>query len=316
MKRKVQIVANPAAGQDTLNIKELNSTFREAGVDWDLSLTKEAGDATRLAQEAIQAGVDVVAAYGGDGTVAEVARALVGSNVPLAIFPGGTANVMSVELGIPGVLTEACALVCQENLTTRAVDAGMVDEYFFLLRVGIGFEAKMVEGADRTMKDRLGNLAYILSALKALGQSEVMQYKLTLDGQTVEEEGIACMVANSGNLGLPNVRLAPTIDVSDGLLDVILVNNKNLATVTRLIGRILGGTELESPDDPLHAIRHWQAREIRVESTPEDSVQCDGELIGTTPKDIRVLPAAIQVVVPAPVVPTEPPQGVPAPVAI
>jgi YegS/Rv2252/BmrU family lipid kinase len=303
MTRTVQIVANPAAGQDSLNLKELNTLFRNAGVDWDLVLTKDTGDAYRLARAAVAAGVDVVAAYGGDGTVAEVAGALMDTGVPLGILPGGTANVMSVELGIPSYLVDACALLCGETLTTRQVDAGKVDGRFFLLRIGIGFEAKMIEGADRTLKDRMGNLAYILSALKALGQSESVRYRLTLDGTVVEEDGIACVIANSGSLGLAGVKLTSTIDISDGLLDVVLVNNKNLVTVVDLVGRILRGDQVEMPDaaTPVteRTIRHWQARSIRVETEPADSVQADGELIGVTPKDVEIVPSAVQIIVPA-----------------
>jgi diacylglycerol kinase family enzyme len=162
----------------------------------------------------------------------------------------------------------------------------------------------------------MGNLAYILSALKALGQSEAVRYRLTMDGTVVEEDGIACVVANSGSLGLAGVKLTSTIDISDGLLDVVLVNNKNLTTVMDLVGRIVRGDQVEMPDasSPVtdRTIRHWQARSIRVETEPADSVQADGELIGVTPKEITVVPAAVRVIVPAAVVQTAPAQGMPA----
>src|SRR5690554_2424284 len=105
--RSIHIITNPAAGQDRPFLNVFNKTFQEAGIDWELLITKKPGDAARFAQDAVKAGVDVVAAYGGDGTVGEVAGALHGTNQPLAILPGGTANVMSVELGIPGDLPGA-----------------------------------------------------------------------------------------------------------------------------------------------------------------------------------------------------------------
>src|ERR1051325_9730109 len=98
--KRIYVVINPAAGQDRPVLAILNRAFRAAELDWDVGVTKVEGDAARLARAAVEAGYDVVAALGGDGTVMEVAGSLAGTEVPLAILPGGTANVMSVELGI------------------------------------------------------------------------------------------------------------------------------------------------------------------------------------------------------------------------
>lgn len=308
MSRRILIIANPAAGQDNFDIKGLNSLFARTGVDWKIEFTKQRGDGLRLAQEAADTGYDVVAAYGGDGTVAEVASGLVGSNVPMAILPGGTANVMSVELGIPNRFVDACALMTGDLLATRSIDMGKVDDLYFILRVSVGLEAKMVEGADRTLKDRLGNLAYGLSALRALRVQEVVRYEFELDGQSMAEEGIACIIANSGNVGLPGLRLAADIDVSDGMFDVLVINNSNLTTVRTLVASIFGQEggavplEVEAAADEARTFVHWQAKEIVLRSTPPDNVQCDGEMIGATPKHIRVLPAAVKIVIPAPTI--------------
>jgi diacylglycerol kinase (ATP) len=307
MGRKVYVIANPAAGQGNFDIKALNSRFSKAGVEWEVLFTKSYGDGACLAQRALDEGADVVAAFGGDGTVAEVGGALAERGVPLAILPGGTANVMSVELGIPSKFVDACELLCYEVLTTRSIDLGLVDKRPFLLRLSLGLEARMVEGADRSLKDRLGTLAYALSALKALTTPEVVRYDLDLDGHMVSEEGIACIIANSANLGSPNLYLAPDVSVSDGLLDVFLVNDANLPTVMSLIGGILNpesrdveaeelGVESELPRN----VRHWQARQIHLHSVPPRSVQADGEMIGDTPKQIGLIAGALDVVVPPP----------------
>ena len=97
---KVHVVINPAAGQDEPILNVLNDVFHAAGVDWENSLTHKSGDATRLAAEAAASGVDLVAAYGGDGTQMEIANGLLGTGVPQAILPGGTGNAMAHDLGI------------------------------------------------------------------------------------------------------------------------------------------------------------------------------------------------------------------------
>jgi YegS/Rv2252/BmrU family lipid kinase len=300
-------VANPAAGQGNFDVKDLNSRFNEADVDWEVYFTKKWGDGEKLARRALDEGADVIAAYGGDGTVAEVGGAIVGSGVPLAILPGGTANVMSVELGIPLPFGEAVNVLCYEELTLRPVDVGKVDDRHFILRLSMGLEARMVEGADRTLKDRLGTLAYALSALKAIATPEVIRFDFEIDGQKMSEEGIACVIANSANLGRAGWQLAPDVTVSDGMLDVFVVNNTSMPTIMSLLSGILGqetnGVLAETPGESAgqsRAVRHWRAREVNVTSTPVSSVQCDGEMIGETPKHISLLPAALQVVVPPP----------------
>ena len=95
---KVHVVINPSAGQDEPILNVLNHVFHPAGVDWDNSLTHKSGDATRLAAEAAASGVDLVAAYGGDGTQMEVANGLLGTGVPQAILPGGTGNAWHMIL--------------------------------------------------------------------------------------------------------------------------------------------------------------------------------------------------------------------------
>ena len=310
MRRRVFVIANPASGQGNFDIRELNSRFTAADIDWEVFFTKAWGDGAKLVRRALDEGADVVAAYGGDGTVAEVAGALVGSGVPMAILPGGTANVMSVELGIPAAFGEACGVLCQEELTIRPVDVGLVDDRHFLLRLSMGLEARMVEGADRSLKDRLGTLAYALSALKALAAPQLIRYEFEIDGQSLCEEGIACVIANSANLGRAGLQLAPDVTVSDGLLDVFVVNSANMPTVMSLLTGILGQEgkhvmteEIGAEPTMTRNIRHWQAKQVKLETKPVSSVQCDGEMIGETPKNISILPAAIQVVTPPPPLP-------------
>ncbi len=288
---RVHVIINPAAGQDRPILGKLNHIFQPAGVDWDVFITKKVGDGRRLAQQAVAAGADVVAAHGGDGTVSEVANGLIGSDIPLAIIPGGTANVLSLELGISSDPGEAAALICG-NSTTRMVDVGQVGQTYFVQRAGIGLEAQIVVGADRDSKLRLGWLAYALSALQALSEPPSERYLLTLDGQQIETQGLACFIANAGNLGLPGFTLAPTIDMSDGLLDVVVIQQADLASLVSLAVSFIGGsTELDT-------IQHWQVRQVTIEAEPTQVVQSDGEIIGQTPLTAQILPQALRIIVP------------------
>ncbi len=290
---RLQVILNPAAGQDEAVLPTLNRVFREADIEWDVSLTHERGDARRLAREAVQAGAELVAAYGGDGTVMETASGLIGSDVPLGILPGGTANVMAIELGVPRELEAAARLLLAPDVERRALDVGRVGEEHFLLRLGTGFEAVVIEGAERELKDRMGTLAYILSAIKALREPPQTTYRLLLDDESVQIEGMSCLVANSGNLGLPGLALHPKIDVSDGLLDVVVIRQADFDTLLSLAASVAGVENVPE------SLPHWQVRRVRIESDPVQDVQADGEMIGETPIEVEVVPQALQVVVPA-----------------
>jgi YegS/Rv2252/BmrU family lipid kinase len=308
---RVHVVINPAAGQGEPGLSVLNSVFRSAGVDYDVSITKAAGDATVQARKAAEGGADVVAAYGGDGTVAEAASGLIGTNVPLAILPGGTANAMSSELNIPQTLQPAAELICAENNLVRKIDMGSLfvnspelgDHWRnFILRVGVGFEAAMVEKADRELKDRFGNFAYLWAAVQNLIQPQVARYQLVIDGQEIETEGMTCIIANSGNMAQRNLSLLPGIDISDGVLDVIVIQPAGLRLFTDLVGGMTGLINVDASTDVegKRAVQWWQAKEVRLVSTPAQTVQLDGEVLGAPAVSARILPQAIRVITPGP----------------
>jgi YegS/Rv2252/BmrU family lipid kinase len=297
--KRVHVIVNPASGQDRPVLTILNDAFHPSGIDWDVFVTKETGDARRYAQAAIKAGVDAVGVYGGDGTVMEVASALINTNVPLAIFPGGTANVMSAELGVPSDPAEACAVVTGGRSTIRTIDVGAYGEHIFLTRLGIGLESNVIENTAREQKDRMGWVAYALNTLRELTDPKVSRYKLTLDGQVIETQGLTCVVANSGvitpNSGIPGravLSFAPGISVSDGVLDVVVIRGADLGSLLAVAASVVAGNENAEP------LLHWRAREVTIEADPPQTIQLDGEILDQTPAQARVLPSALRVIVP------------------
>lgn len=292
MVERIHVIINPASGQNQYILNTINGVFREFEISWDVSVTQKSGDARRFAENAAAAGADVVAAYGGDGSVMEVAQGLMGTEVPLAILPGGTANLMSVELGIPRDLAKAAQVACSDASVIRSVDMGEAGEKKFMLRVGIGFPAEKVILADRDLKDKYGLAAYTIAAFKAMDTAKLASFHLYLDGEHVDIDGIACRVDNSSNIGVPGFSLVSNTDVSDGFFDVLVWRDKDLETLYTLAA---GLTDQERISDAFH---HWRAREIRIETDQPQPIQGDGEVWGNTPISIRVLPGAMRVLVP------------------
>jgi diacylglycerol kinase family enzyme len=207
-------------------------------------------------------------------------------------LPGGTNNVMSVELGVPKGLSDAAALIGGAPAKIRAVDMGRLNDHLFILRVGIGYEAVINELANREMKDRYGGLAYSLAGLKALKNPPIAQYKLTLDGKVEELEGLWVMIANSASLGAPNLNIVQKISVSDGLLDVIVVRRADLDSLVSVASSVTDAKRLGKP------LPHWQVREVLVETEPQMAVTGDGEIWEPTPLSASVVPQAVNILVP------------------
>jgi YegS/Rv2252/BmrU family lipid kinase len=314
MPKQMQVIINPVAGQDEPILQQLNAVLRECDVVCEFAITQQAGDARRFAQQAVRNGVEIVAAYGGDGTVTEVASGLVGSPVALAILPGGTANVMALELGIPTDLGQATRLACGVESRIEKIDMGQIQDHHFLLRTGVGLEAAVAEQADRSLKNRLGMLAYFWSTLRNLRDPQIAHYQLVLDGQAVECAGVTCTIANAGSLGVGGLKLDQAISIRDGLLDIMIVEEASWRALWTVLSHLfgtqtsrtpMGDTERQDYQQVIQGtIRHWQAKEISLHMDPLQVTQYDGEVLTpvTLPLICKVLPGMLQVVTPQPAI--------------
>ena len=283
------MVINPAAGRDEPVLNTINDVFVEHGVQWDAGITHGPGDARRLAAKAAEEGYDIVAGYGGDGTQMEVVNGLLGTESTFAILPGGTGNAMAFELGVPRTLRAATELICTSRLT-RAVDVGRSCGQNFLLRAYTGPRPEHL--ATREEKNSLGLLAYPLATFRVLVNLKESSYRITIDGETFEDRGLACFVFNAGSSGGIPANL-PSVSVSDGLLDVFLLSghaHSPLALASFLL-------DPNSADTHVH---FWKGREITIESEEKQPIWLDGEPAGETPGHFLVQPGALSVIVPSP----------------
>jgi diacylglycerol kinase (ATP) len=290
----VPVIVNPASGPDRPVLHILSRAFRAAGADWDIYLTKRTGDAADIATRLARQGSSLIAVCGGDGTLKEVAASLAGADVDLAILPGGTGNAMAVELGIPLDLAQAVALACAEPRNTRAVDLGCIGQHRFILRASMGFETELLQGTDRRVKNQLGFLAYPLTALQKIGHMSPAHYSITVDGSTHEAEGVQCTIANSAQMGFAGMALAQGASVNDGQLDVIVLTSVDFLALASI------ATSNVVQEDLGAEIQHWHGREIGVTAEPKQAIAIGGDVIGHTPVQAHVIPAAVRVVVPLP----------------
>jgi len=172
---------------------------------------------------------------------------------------------------------------------------GQFDKRYFIVGLSIGFSADLVKGAGREAKNRIGIMAYFWSAAAALKKLKLAHYHMKIDGKEYEVKGLTCIVTNAGNLGFTKISWDKHIDVSDGLLDVVVVQKANLSLFKLILMTLIKG---ERPDN-FELVGHWQGKEISITSTPKHQVvQCDGEMIEKIPLHIKIIPGAIKVLVP------------------
>ncbi len=283
---KVHVVVNPSSGQPEPILSVLNHVFREAEVTWDISIVKQAGDGKKLAAKALEDGADLVAAYGGDGTVGGVANALVGTDIPLLALPGGTGNLYTKALNIPQTLEEAAQLV--QTGKPHRFDVGQIDDEYFILNMDVGLATELIGETPGDLKERFGSFGYVIYVLSNMADIKQSVFKLKIDGQEHELEAVACVVANCGTVGA--VKLDVAVSPDDGLLDVFVLpdTGSTLRSVAMQILRLQENIEAY----------HWQAKTIDITSVPQHTTRIEGELLGETPVSIQVVPAALNVLVP------------------
>lgn len=283
---RVAILINPASGKDRPILAPINRALAEAGIDWTPWILKRDREAEAV-REAVASGPDALWVYGGDGTVAHVAAALLtcdAASLPVAVLGGGTANALAEALGSPGDLEDVLDALCHGRVEARRTDVGTVGDRAFLLRATIGAMAGMTNRTTREEKDRLGILAYALSSLRTLTDSPARRFVVTVDGEQTEHDAISVIVAKSDGTGL-NASLASDVEPHDRFLHVFVV--PDVGWVTRALANAVLGEGL------LDGCARYRAREARVSAEPPVDVHLDGEPIGQTPVTMTVRPAAL-----------------------
>jgi diacylglycerol kinase (ATP) len=284
---------NPAAGSAE-KLHELTEHLGRLG-HVELVETRGPGDGSRRAREAVERGFDHILSLGGDGMLSEVVNGLgEGLSATVAVLPLGTGNDFARSLGIPEDPLQAIDVLARG--ATRKVDVLRIDscgktEYAINASAG-GFTAIVDEKLEETDKQTLGKLAYAVSCGKALPELTAYRLRLEVDGVPRNEIDAYNFTVSNGRYiggGLP---IAPAASLTDGRMDVVVLPSLSAPKLALILGKAWLGVHWEDED-----LVCLQARRLRVECEPVVAFNRDGEVVGTTPVDYRVLPAALEVVV-------------------
>ncbi|MEM7758003.1 MAG: YegS/Rv2252/BmrU family lipid kinase [Cyanobacteria bacterium P01_A01_bin.40] len=296
MTRSACLIFNPVAGQgdserDLTTIKSI----LEPKFNLDIQFTTKEISGGELARQAIANQVEMIIASGGDGTLSAVAEALINTDIPLGAIARGTANAFANALGIPDTIEAACKVIVDG--ATKKVDAAMCNDRPMILLAGIGFEAETVEDADREAKDRLGMLAYVLSGLKQLKNFEQFETIIEIKDKEIKVEANAVTIANAAPPTSILAHGTAGVVYDDGLLDVTIIAAQTRAGAIAISYHLLqsaGNEEAAERDDIGYLRTDW----IKVTTDPPQKVVLDGEIIGSTPIEVKCIPGGLTVFTP------------------
>ncbi len=309
--KKGTLIYNPVAGRRPAKreheIRAAASILREAGLELELAPTERASMAHELAQAAVERGADVVFACGGDGTINEVINGLAPSQVPLAILPGGTANILAHELRIP--LNPVGAARHFTKWSPRRIALGRArwtstisgngdpsrgsHARYFVCVAGVGYDAEVVYRLSPWLKKNFGVAGYVAEALRQFLTYPFPKFSCHLDGQ---KKQITFGVIHRTRLYAGWLHMAPTASLYGSDLAVCSFPSRSRIRYLVYASAVLLRQHLRLSDVSLDHCRNADC--TRLESGDTIWFELDGELGGTLPATFEVVPDALTLMVP------------------
>ena len=294
MKSSIILIGNPAArGASLKKFKSATAFLQEKGFGTKILLTEKSNDATRLAEEAAREKPYAIIAAGGDGTINEVINGIVKSDIPLAILPLGTTNVLAKELGIPENINGAMETAVSRK--PRTVSLGRIElnpgtdsaySRYFCLMAGIGFDGKTVHDISVAVKKKSGKAAYIFSGIKNLLHYTPNQLFYNIDGK--EYAGFSSITGKASKYG-GNFKITPDANLSTPTLYTCIFQGNKRSDLLRYVLKFMTGRLLEERD-----IIYLQSASVEILGTAH--IQIDGDYLGVTPAKITVEKDALQII--------------------
>ncbi|PLX12128.1 MAG: lipid kinase [Marinilabiliales bacterium] len=269
MKEKFLFVVNPISGNKPKEFitKLIDEKFNEDSYNTKIIFTSFAGEATHIAKQYLKKGYNHVVAVGGDGTVNEVASAIVETDAILGIIPFGSGNGLARHLKIPLRPDKALKLIKSGN--HKRIDYGKINDQKFFCTTGVGFDAHIGHLFDK-MEGR-GFSNYVKATVSAFRKYKPKRYEISMNGTTIMRDAFLITFANASQYG-NNAHIAPKADIQDGKLEVVIMRSFPLITAPGIGARLF----LKNIHKSIY-METYQCKSIIVKRKSPDAVHYDGE---------------------------------------
>jgi YegS/Rv2252/BmrU family lipid kinase len=271
---RAAFVVNPTKVTAAAALRRRAENFMaQAGWDAPLWLETTVDDpGIGMCKQAVDEGCEVVFVCGGDGSVMAAATALAGTDVPMAIVPLGTGNLLARNLNLP-LDDEAASLRIGIHGATRHIDVGAIESKRFVVMAGLGFDAAIMRDAPERLKKTVGWPAYVVSAAKHLRGRRISVTITIDDNEPIERRVRTVLVGNVGRLQ-GGLLLLPSARIDDGVLDIAVLAPRNALDWARLTGRVL-----RRADVPDQRMERFRGKHVVIEASRAQPRQLDGDLI-------------------------------------
>jgi len=293
MKSSIVLICNLIAKKASeRKIARASHFLKSKGCKVDILFTEQKAHAESLARSAIKESPSLIIAAGGDGTFNEVANGIAGTEIPMAILPLGTTNVLAKELGLPETVDAALEVALSRD--PKTIPLGKISIYrhsllvtrYFLLMAGIGFDGEAVFRINETLKKISGKGAYILSGFKTLSVFNPGELILDMDGRIYT--GYSAIIGKAAKYG-GNLKITPDARLTDPFFYVCLLKGKRRLDILRYVSGIIMGRHLRFKD-----VEYVKAKNIDVKG--EAHIQIDGEYFGRSPAKIEIAPDIVRMI--------------------
>ena len=327
--KRATIIYNPMSGRParrTEEVRRMIELLGERGIRAEARATAKPAAATQLASAAVAAGADIIISYGGDGTLNEVIQGMAGSQTSLAVWPGGTSNVVARDLGVPFEIAALAQMIAAGK--TRRISLGLAkpgpgfsvqgSEFgvqrssigsintnpepgtrnpkpetarrYFVMMAGIGLDASIARSVNTRLKRRTGELAYWLSGIKHLFLWRAEPFTIEVDGHSYE--AAFALVGNGKGYG-GGMMMTPGAKLEEPWFQVyVLPPLANNFAYLRALGACMRG----KPE--VSGVALIKGKHVKANSAREPWVEADGEIIGPLPMTFDIVPDALSVIVP------------------
>ena len=310
-KRRMLIIVNPYATTVSDRLKSLVVYALQGRYDVEAVSTEAQNHATEIGREAIDGGYDIVVAFGGDGTLNEVANGLAGTDIPVSVLPGGSTNVVARTLGIPNDVVDATEhlLGCADRFEPRPIDLGIANGRRFVFACGAGLDATAAEQVDShpRLKHRFGPYFYTWAAVRGFyGRYLRDPVRMRVECEAGESEGVTAICQNSDPFTYfrgTEVRVCEGVAIDSGTLSLAVLRRAVQRDVPFVAARVLGSRSAAGDHSQ---IDHFEGlAEARIESASRGEngswrpfpVQVDGDFIGEHGElELSIDPGALRVI--------------------
>lgn len=298
--KKLLLIINPVAGKTNVDVLSTTISAWAKRNLWQLRFHVTTQDENLSEQLDLILGeeaatgipVGVIGVAGGDGTDSDVINAMRNIDLPLLLLSTGSTNIFALSLGIPADPERSLNLLCGES-DLRRIDLMMINDRCRMMNAGVGFSSNLILNTTREQKRKFGVFAYFRNISRSIRMMRQSNFELTIDGVRESIHAAEVFIMNVGP-GITDWINNDEFRPDDGVISVYVLRPSTMWAGMVILRNIIFGRKREK-----EIVCHYLVRnELRVECDRDLTAQADGEIIGTTPLCIRVLPQAVSLIVP------------------